>query len=84
MVTGPVLHVGGQILPPGCPKVLINKKPAACVGDKATCIGPNPFAAIVRGSLKVMINGKPAARMGYMTAHGGAILLGYPFVLIGG
>ena len=28
--------------------------------------------------------GKPAARMGDMTAHGGAIVLGFPMVLIGG
>ncbi len=27
---------------------------------------------------------KPAARMGDSTAHGGAIVLGYPLVLIGG
>ena len=28
--------------------------------------------------------GMPAARMGDMTAHGGAIVLGFPTVLIGG
>ena len=28
--------------------------------------------------------GQPAARMGDMTTHGGAIILGYPTVLIGG
>ncbi len=28
--------------------------------------------------------GQPAARMGDMTAHGGAIMLGFPMVLIGG
>jgi len=28
--------------------------------------------------------GQPAARMGDMTAHGGAIVLGFPTVLIGG
>ncbi len=46
MVTGIVPHVGGPILPPGCPIVIIG--------------------------------GMPAARLGDMTAHGGAIVLGAP------
>ena len=33
-------HVGGPILPPGCPTVLIGMMPAARVGDMATCVGP--------------------------------------------
>ena len=33
MFTGPVPHVGGPILPPGVPNVLINNLPAARVGD---------------------------------------------------
>ena len=51
MVTGIVPHVGGPIIPPCAPTVLIGKL--------------------------------PAARMGDMTAHGGAIVLGLPTVLIG-
>ena len=51
MVTGIVPHVGGPILPPGCPTVLIG--------------------------------GMPAAQLGSMCAHGGAVVLGYPTVLIG-
>ena len=51
MVTGVVPHVGGPILPPCCPTVLI-------------------------GFL-------PAARLGDMTAHGGAIVMGCPTVMIG-
>src|SRR5437660_971117 len=31
----PIPHVGGPIMPPGCPKVLIGGMPAARVGDMA-------------------------------------------------
>ena len=82
MVTGVVPHVGGPILPPGCPTVLIGNLPAACLGDLLTCVGPPD--SIVMGSATVMIGGKPAARMGDMTAHGGSIVLGCFTVLIGG
>ena len=37
---GPVPHVGGPILPPGEPTVLIGGMPAARVGDMAICTGP--------------------------------------------
>jgi len=78
--TPPVPHVGGPILPPGSPTVLINGQPAACVGDTCTCVGPPD--AIVKGSLKTLIEGKPAARMGDLTSHGGSITVGCPTVLI--
>ena len=80
MFTGPVPHVGGPILPPGCPTVLIGGMPAARVGDMATCAGPPD--AIVMGSTKVMIGGMPAARMGDSCAHGGTIVLGCFTVMI--
>jgi uncharacterized Zn-binding protein involved in type VI secretion len=80
MVTGVVPHVGGPILPPGAPTVLIGGMPAARVGDMCTCVGPPD--AIAMGSMKVLIGGMPAARMGDMTTHGGAIVLGYPTVMI--
>ena len=78
----PVPHVGGPIIGPGVPNVLINKMPAAVVGDSATCVGPPD--SIVKGSTTVMLGGKPAARMGDSTAHGGSIVLGSPTVMIGG
>ena len=81
MTTGPVPHVGGPILPPGCATVLIGGMPAACVGDMATCTGPPD--SIVAGSATVLIGGKPAARMGDSMAHGGTIILGCFTVLIG-
>jgi len=81
MVTGVVPHVGGPVLPPGSPTVLIGGLPAARVGDMAICVGPPD--SIVVGSATVMIGGAPAARMGDSTAHGGIIVLGCPTVLIG-
>jgi uncharacterized Zn-binding protein involved in type VI secretion len=81
MVTGVVPHVGGPILPPCYPMVLIGGLPAARVGDMATCVGPPDV--IVQGSFTVLIGGQPAARMGDSTAHGGKIVIGLPTVLIG-
>ena len=81
MVTGVVPHVGGPILPPGEPTVLIGGMPAARVGDMATCVGPPD--SIILGSTTVLIGGMPAARMGDSTAHGGSIILGEMTVLIG-
>lgn len=78
----PVLHVGGPIIGPGVPTVLIGKLPAAVMGDMATCVGPPD--TIIKGSTTVMIGGKPAARMGDTTAHGGSIIMGCPTVIIGG
>lgn len=81
MVTGVVPHVGGPILPPGAPTVLIGGLPAATVGDMCVCVGPPD--SIILGSSTVMIGGKPAARMGDSTAHGGTIILGEFTVMIG-
>jgi uncharacterized Zn-binding protein involved in type VI secretion len=82
MVTVLVPHVGGPILPPGAPTVLIGGLPAARATDMATCVGPPDV--ILKGSTTVMINGLPAARMGDPTAHGGVIAMGLPTVMIGG
>lgn len=82
MVTGTVPHVGGPVLPPGEPTVLIGGMPAARVGDMLTCTGPPDTIAM--GSSTVLIGGMPAARMGDPTAHGGAIVIGCLTVLIGG
>ena len=81
MVTVLVPHVGGPILPPGCPTVLIGKLPAARISDMATCVGPPDI--IVMGSFTVLIGGLPAARTLDTTAHGGTIVMGLPTVLIG-
>jgi hypothetical protein len=47
----------------------------------AVCVGPPDV--IVMGEMTVLIGGAPAARLGDMTAHGGAIVVGCPTVLIG-
>ncbi|MCF7749281.1 PAAR domain-containing protein [Bacillus subtilis subsp. subtilis] len=81
MVTGIVPHVGGPIIAPGAPTVLIGGLPAARVSDQCVCVGPPD--SIVKGSAKVFIKGLPAARMGDATAHGGVIVLGCFTVLVG-
>ena len=82
MSDGPKPHVGGPIIPPGCPTVIICNMPAARVGDQAVCVGPPDI--IVRGSTTVTIGFMPAARIGDQTAHGGVITTGCPTVIIGG
>ena len=81
MITVLVPHVGGPIVGPGCPNVLIGGLPAACLGDMAVCVGPPDV--VVLGAFTVLIGGRPAARLGDMTAHGGAIVLGCFNVLVG-
>lgn len=78
----PIPHVGGPIVGPGTPTVLIGGLPAAKMGDTCICVGPPD--SIVKGSSTVMIGGTPAIRMGDTTAHGGSIVLGLPTVMIGG
>ena len=82
MITGTVPHVGGPVLPAGCPTVMIGGLPAARIGDMLTCTGPPD--TIAAGSGTVMIGGSPAARVGDSTAHGGVIILGCFTVMIGG
>lgn len=76
----PIPHVGGPILAPGAPNVLVGGMPAARVTDVCLCIGPPDM--IATGSAKVMIGGMPAARMGDTTMHGGMIVVGCPTVNI--
>ena len=78
----PIPHVGGPVIGPGEPTVLIGGLPAARLGDMLVCVGPPD--SIVTGSASVMIGGKPAARMGDITAHRGQIMLGAFNVMIGG
>ena len=77
----PIPHVGGPIMPPGCPMVLIGNMPAARAGDMAMCIGPP--SSVAMGMPTVLVGGPPAARMGDSTAHGGSIVVGFPMVIIG-
>lgn len=81
MSSGPVPHVGGPIVSPGVPTVLIEYLPAAVVTDMCICVGPPDV--IVKGSMSVVVGGRPAARLGDKTAHGGGIVTGAPTVIIG-
>ena len=81
-VPSPIPHVGGPIIGPGVPTVLIAGLPAAKVGDSLVCVGPPD--SIVKGSATVKVGGMPAARVGDTTAHGGQILVGAFNVMIGG
>ncbi len=81
MVTGLVPHVGGPIVSPGEPTVLIENLPAARVSDMLVCNGPPDVIAM--GSPTVLIGGLMAARLGDPTAHGGVIVMGAPTVMIG-
>ncbi len=82
MVTVLVPHVGGPVLPPGAPTVLIVGLPAATVTNMCVCVGPPDV--IVKGSMTVLIQSLPAARIGDLTAHGGVLVMGAPTVIIGG
>ncbi|MCB0535553.1 MAG: PAAR domain-containing protein [Lewinellaceae bacterium] len=81
-VTLLVPHVGGPILPPGVPTVLIGGQPAATMGNQCLCVSPAPDI-IQQGSATVKIGGQGAARLGDATAHGGMISAGFATVLIG-
>ena len=78
---GPVPHVGGPILPPCEPTVLIGNLPAARKSDKAACVPA--VDTISSGSATVLIGGQPAARVGDSSAHGGVVSGGMATVLIG-
>ncbi|BAH40923.1 MAG TPA: type VI secretion protein [Gemmatimonas aurantiaca] len=78
----PIPHVGGPIVVPGAPTVLIAMLPAATLGSMCVCVGPP--SSVIKGSATVLMGSKPAARMGDNTAHGGVIVLGAPTVMVGG
>lgn len=66
-VVGPIMT--------GNPKVKINGRPVACVGDTGShraCCATNTFT-IVSGDDKVLVDGKPVARLGSKTKHCGGI-----------
>jgi len=72
----------------GCPDVLVNGKPAVCVGEKGTqccCSGPNTFE-VVEGNPEVLIYGKAAAEMGDATRHcgGNGHIVDPDFIIIHG
>ena len=80
MCSGTVPHVGGPIVGPGAPNVLVNNKPVALMGDMCVCVGPPDV--IAQGNPLVKVNGVPVVCLGDLTAHGGAIVAGEPTVTI--
>ena len=60
---------------------MIGMMPAARMGDMCVCVGPPD--SIAKGSPTVLIENMMAARVGDLTAHGGAISVGCPTVMIG-
>lgn len=78
---GPKPHVGGPLVGPGVPTVLIGGLPAAVAGDQCLCVGS--VSTTLGGSSTVFIGSKPALRLGDATNHGGLITVGCPNVLIG-
>jgi len=78
----PIPHVGGPIVVPGAPTVLVAAMPAATLGSMCVCVGPP--SSVIKGSATVLMCSKPAARLGDNTAHGGVIVSGAPTVLVGG
>jgi uncharacterized Zn-binding protein involved in type VI secretion len=82
MWTGVVPHVGGPILPPAEPTVMVGFLPAARMGDMCVCAGGPD--SILTGVPTILIGYKPAARLSDLTLHGGSIVAGCPTVLYGG
>ncbi|BDD07352.1 PAAR domain-containing protein [Aureibacter tunicatorum] len=76
-----VPHVGGPIVGPGCPTVLIEKLPAATLGNQIVCVGQPD--SILLGSFTVFIQNQPACRLGDPSSHGGSLVLGSFTVFIG-
>ncbi len=83
LVSGFVPHVGGPILPPGVPTVLIGGMPAAVApGNLCTCVGP-PDSTMM-GCQTVRIGGRAAVRtIVDTTSHGRRVVTGCPTVIIG-
>ena len=52
----PIPHVGGPVVGPCVPNVLIGKLPAAVIGDSCVCVGPPD--TIAKGSATVMIGAR--------------------------
>jgi uncharacterized Zn-binding protein involved in type VI secretion len=79
----PIPHIGGPVIGPCAPTVLIGMLPAARVTDMCMCVGPPDV--IAKGSATVLTMNLPQARITVDTcAHGGMIIVGCFTVLVGG
>lgn len=81
----------GGVIVVGSPTVLVGGRPAARLGDFASCplfngTVPHVGGPIVTGAPTVLVNGVPAARMGDTVAEAGpssVVIGGAPTVVIG-
>jgi uncharacterized Zn-binding protein involved in type VI secretion len=66
--------------------VLIEKRPAARVGDLIFCFPPPiMFDVSIEGKFTTLIGGRPAAFLESKTLHNeGKVVMGSPTVLLGG
>ncbi|MEQ8442971.1 MAG: PAAR domain-containing protein [Alphaproteobacteria bacterium] len=80
MVTGVVPHVGGPVSSPSAPTVLLGGMPAIGPGSVAVCVGPPD--SVVMGSPTALAGGVPMSRVADTCAHGGAIVVPMPTVLL--
>jgi|SRR5690242_12715905 uncharacterized Zn-binding protein involved in type VI secretion len=73
MVDVLIPHVGGPIVGPGAPTVLVGGLPASVEGDMLVCVGPPDD--VVLGFPTVLAEGRPVTVVGVsMTAHGGDVV----------
>lgn len=80
MVTGVVPHVGGPVVAPSAPTVLVGVMPAIGPGSMAVCVGPPDTVAM--GSPTCLAGSMPVSRVTDSCAHGGTIVVPYPTVLV--
>lgn len=80
----PIPHVGGPVLPPCVPTVMVCNLPAVPIGNTAVCVGPPDV--LVKGSTKTLVGGRPMVRILMdTTAHGGMVVgPGAVTVIVGG
>jgi uncharacterized Zn-binding protein involved in type VI secretion len=74
-------HGGGALVSPGEPTVLIGSLVAARFTDMGACAGAAD--AVSMGAPTVFIGKLPACRLGETTEHKGAVVTGFPAVLLG-
>jgi len=73
MVDVLIPHVGGAIIGPGAPTVLMGGLPASCEGDMGICVGPP--CTVAMGFPTVLAEGRPVSVVGMsITDHGGDIV----------
>lgn len=73
----PVPHVGGPILTPMNPTVLLAGMPLAGIGSTAQCSGVPPIDTLVLGN-PTYLSITPVSGMGAVSSHGGTVPMGNP------